>query len=293
MQELVQQVVSGLAAGGVYASLALALVIIYSAMGLINFAQGEFAMFTTFIAWVLIVSLGLPYALAFILALAAGFVGAVLIERLVVRPFERGPQLNLVIVTLALFTIVNGLAGYFWGYVPRPFPSPFPERPLVLAGIYISIQDLGVIGVTVGALAATYAFFNWTPIGLALRASALYPESSRLLGIRVGRMLALGWGLAAAAGAISGILSAPIVLLEPNMMQGVIIYAFAAAVLGGMDSPIGSVVGGLLLGVVLALVGAYFPAVQDLRLPLTLALIVLLLVVRPQGLFGHRHVLRV
>jgi branched-chain amino acid transport system permease protein len=293
MQVFIQQVVSGLAAGGIYASLALALVIIYSAMGLVNFAQGEFAMFSTFIAWSLIVGLGLPYALAFILALAIAFVGAVLVERILLRPFERGPQVNLVIVTLALFTIANGAAQYIWGGQPRDFPSPFPARPIIVGGVYISIQDLGVIGVTLGALAVTYAFFNLTPIGLALRAAALYPDSSRLLGIRVGWMLALGWGLAAAAGAISGIMVAPVILLEPNMMQGVIIYAFAGAVVGGIDSPVGAVVGSLGLGVVLALVGAYIQPIADLRLPIALGLIVLVLVVRPSGLFGHRQVLRV
>ncbi len=294
MQEFIQQVVGGLAAGGIYASLALALVIIASAMGgLVNFAQGEFAMFATFIAWVLIVGLGLPYALGFVLTLGIAFVGAVAIERTVVRPFERGPQLNLIIVTLALFTIVNGAAGFFWGYSPQTFPSPFPAHPINLGGVFISVQSLGVIGVTLGVLALMYLFFNRTSVGLAMRAAALYPDTSRLLGIRVGWMLALGWGLAAAAGAVSGMLVAPLVFLEPNMMLSILNYAFAAAVLGGIDSPVGSVVGGLLLGVALALVGAYLPALADLRLPLTLGLIVVLLIVRPSGLFGHRHVVRV
>src|SRR5579871_2186363 len=222
MQELVQQVVAGLAAGGIYASLALALVIIYSAMGLINFAQGEFAMFATFIAWVLIVGLGLPFAVGFVLTLVIAFAGAVVIERTIVRPFERGPQLNVVIVTLALFTIVNGAAGFIWGYVPRNFPSPFPAHAMDLAGVYVSIQDVAVIGVTIVILLLMYVFFNATPLGLAMRAAALYPESSRLLGIRVGWMLALGWGLSAAAGAVSGMLAAPSIFLQPNMMQGVI-----------------------------------------------------------------------
>lgn len=293
MQELLQQLVAGLAAGGIYASLALALVIIYSAMGLINFAQGEFAMFATFIAWVLVVSLGLPYALGFALTLVIAFVGAVGVERIIVRPFERGPQTNIVIVTLALFTITNGVAGFIWGYSPRFFPSPFPAAPIDVGGVFISVRDLGVIGVTLGILGLMYLFFNLTPIGLAMRAAALYPESSRLLGIRVGWMLALGWGLAAAAGAVSGILIAPIVFLEPNMMQSILIYSFAAAVLGGIDSPVGSVVGGLALGVMLALVGAYIQPLADLRLPLTLGLIVVMLVVRPSGLFGHRSVVRV
>lgn len=293
MQEFVQQVVSGLSAGGIYASLALALVIIYSAMGLVNFAQGEFAMFATFIAWTLIVGLGIPYPIGFAATLVIAFGGAVLIERVVIRPFERGPQTNIVIVTLALFTITNGAAGFIWGYQPQSFPSPFPAHPLQVAGIYISIQDLGVIGVTLGILGLMYLFFNRTSIGLAMRAAALYPDSARLLGVPVGWMLALGWGLASAAGAVSGMLEAPKIFLDPNMMQSILIYAFAAAVLGGIDSPVGAVVGGLVLGVALALVGAYIQPLSDLRLPLTLAMIVVLLVVRPSGLFGRHSVVRV
>ena len=293
MTFLLQQLVSGLAAGGAYASLALALVLIYSAMGLVNFAQGEFAMFATFIAWALLVNLNLPYPVAFVLAVGFAMLGAAAIERLIVRPFERGPQLGVVIVTLALLSITNGMAGFFWGYVPRAFPTPFPQHPIVVVGVYISIQDLGVIGVSLLVLGMIYILFNRTMLGLAMRSAALYPDSARLLGVSVGGMLAIGWGLASGVGAVSGILLAPTLFLEPNMMQQVIIYAFAAAVLGGIESPVGAVVGGLLLGVILALVGAYIPALADLRLAVALLLIVVVLVVRPSGLFGQIHVRRV
>jgi branched-chain amino acid transport system permease protein len=198
-----------------------------------------------------------------------------------------------VLATLALFEIVNSVAGFLWGYVPRPFPSPFPARPISVGGILISIQDVGIIGVSLLVLGLLYLLFNRTKLGLAMRAAALYPEVCELLGIRTGLMLAIGWGLASAVGAVSGILVAPVVFLEPNMMQSVIIYAFAAAVLGGIDSPAGAVVGGLLLGVVLALIGAYIPSLADLRLALSLLLIVVLLVLRPSGLFGRRQVRRV
>ena len=293
MTYFLQQVVSGLAAGGAYASLALALVLIYSAMGLVNFAQGEFAMFATFIAWSVMVYLHVPYALAFIIAVAFAMIGAAAIERVIVRPFERGPQLSIVIVTLALLTIVNGMAGFIWGYVPRAFPTPFPQSPVVIAGVYISIQDLGVIGVSIIVLGLIYLLFNRTKLGLAMRTASLYPDSARLLGVSVGGMLAVGWGLASGVGAVSGILLAPGLFLEPNMMQQVVIYAFAAAVLGGIESPIGAVVGGLILGVLLALVGAYIPALADLRLAVALLLIVVMLVVRPTGLFGQSHTRRV
>ncbi len=293
MKEFLEQVVAGIAAGGIYASLALALVLIYRAMGLINFAQGEFAMFTAFICWSLLQGPELPFGLAVVIAVVLGAVAAFCIERLVVRPFERGGPLVIVIVTLALFNVTNSVAGFIWGYSPRSFPSPFPARPIDVGGILISIQDGAIIGVSLLTLGLLYVLFNRTKLGLAMRAAALYPEISALLGIRTGLMLGLGWGLATGVGAISGILVAPRILLEPNMMQSVIIYAFAAAVLGGIDSPIGAVVGGLALGVLLALIGAYLPALADLRLALSLLLIVVLLVVRPSGLFGQQHASRV
>jgi branched-chain amino acid transport system permease protein len=293
VKELLEQIIAGLAAGGIYASLALALVLIYQAMGLINFAQGEFAMFTAFICWVMLDNLQVPYLPAFVITISIAFVGAMGIERLVVRHFERGSPLIILIVTLALFQIANSVAGFVWGYSPRSFPSPFPARPIEVGGILISIQNIGIIAVSMLMLGLLYVLFNHTKLGLAMRAAAMYPEASQLLGVRTGLMLGLGWGLASAVGAVSGILVAPVVLLEPNMMQGVIVYAFAAAVLGGIDSPLGAVVGGLTLGVALALIGAYLPALADLRLALSLLLIVVLLVVRPSGLFGRQHLQRV
>ncbi|MDQ6675274.1 MAG: branched-chain amino acid ABC transporter permease [Chloroflexota bacterium] len=293
MKELLEQVIAGIAAGGIYASLALALVLIYRAMGLINFAQGEFAMFTAFICWSLLDAAQLPYALAVAITLVVAFVGGLGIERLIVRPFERGSPLVIVIVTLALFEITNSVAGFLWGYTPRSFPSPFPARPVDVGGILIGVQDAAIICVSMLTLGLLYLLFNRTKLGLAMRAAALYPEVSQLLGVRIGLMLGLGWGLASTVGAVSGILVAPKILLEPNMMQGVIIYAFAAAVLGGIDSPLGAVVGGLALGVVLALIGAYLPSLADLRLALSLLLIVVLLVVRPSGLFGQVQARRV
>ena len=293
MKEFLEQVIAGIAAGGIYASLALALVLIYRAMGLINFAQGEFAMFTAFICWSLLQGPQIPFAAAVVIAVLAGALGAFCIERLIVRPFERGAPLAIVIVTLALFEITNSLAGFFWGYTPRSFPSPFPARPVDIGGINVSVQDASVIGVSLLMLGLLYLLFNRTKLGLAMRAAALYPDISALLGVRTGLMLGLGWGLATGVGAISGILVAPRILLEPNMMQSVLIYAFAAAVLGGIDSPLGAVLGGVILGIALALIGAYLPALADLRLALSLLLIVVLLMVRPSGLFGQVHARRV
>lgn len=267
--------------------------LIYRAMGIVNFAQGELAMFTTYIAWQL-TQMGLPIWLAFGVTVVVAFAGGVALERIVIRPVERANQLTVVIVSLGLFISINGLAGWFWGYIVKAFPTPFPTTPLQIFGVAFSAQDVGVIVVSVITLGLISLFFQKTKLGLAMRAAALYPEQSRVLGIRVGWMLALGWGLASAVGAISGIMIAPVVFLDPNMMQSVLVYAFAAAVLGGIESPIGAVVGGLVLGVAINLIGTYVEWIgNDLRLAAALAIIVIVLVVRPAGLFGRVAVQRV
>lgn len=293
MHEFAQQVVSGLATGSVFASLALALVLIYRAMGIINFAQGELAMFTTYIAWQLVQN-GTPMWLAFSITVIAAFGIGVALERIVIRPVRHGSSLTLVIVTLGLFIALNGLAGWIWGFVVKPFPSPFSTTPLTVAGVGFSQQDLGVIVVSLVMLGLISLFFARTRLGLAMRAAALYPEQSSVLGIRVGWMLALGWGLAAVVGSVSGIMIAPVVFLDPNMMQTVLVYAFASAVLGGLESPIGAVVGGLLLGVIINLLGTYVAAIgNELRLATALGVIVVVLIFRPNGLFGRVAVQRV
>ena len=291
--DFVQQVVSGIAAGGVYASLALALVLIYRAMDVANFAQGEMAMFSTFIAYTLITGFHLPFFVVFPLTIIIAFAGGVVVERVMIRPFEGKPILTLVIVTLALFNLTNGLAGLIWGYIIKDFPSPFPAEPINFAGIYIGRQDLGILAICLVILGIVYVFFRFTKVGLAMRAAALYPESSKLVGVRVSWMLALGWGLASAIGATAGMMIAPITFLDPNFMQPILLFAFAAAVLGGIESPLGAVLGGLLVGVLLALVGTYLPAGQNLRIPFALVVIVAVLLIRPAGLIGRAAVTRV
>lgn len=292
-QSLSQQIVSGVASGAVYASLALALVLIYRAMDVANFAQGEMAMFATFIAYTLVTQLHMPYFAAFALTVGIAFAGGYLIERVMIRPFEGSSVLTLVIVTLGLFSIVNGLAGLIWGYIFKTFSGPFSTNSIQYGGVYMGIQDLGVIAVTLIVLAVVFVLFRYTKLGLAMRAAALYPESSRLLGVRTSQMLALGWGLSAAVGAVSGMMIAPIVFLDPNMMQSVLLFAFAAAVLGGIESPLGAVVGGVLVGVLLALVGTYIPGGQNLRIPFALLVIVVVLLFKPAGLFGRAEAKRV
>ncbi len=294
MAAFFQQVVSGLASGGVYGSLALAIVLIHRATGVINFAQGEMATFSTYIAWTLTTNHGFSYWPAFAVTLLVSFAGGFGIHQTVIRPVERGPQIRVVIITIGLLLILNGLMTWIWSGEVRSVPSPFPTRTFDVGGVAISVQDIGTIAVSLGAVVVLWAFFQFTKVGLALRAAAVNPDEARLVGVRVPWMLGLGWGLAAMLGAVAGMLTAPSVFLDPNMMQAVLIYAFAAAVLGGIDSPVGAVVGGLLLGVGLNLLGTYIDFVgADLRLPAALLVILVVLLVRPAGLFGKRQVKKV
>jgi branched-chain amino acid transport system permease protein len=293
MDVFLQQVVSGLATGGIYASLALALVMIYQATDVVNFAQGEMAMFSTYLAWSML-NRGAPYWLAFALTVAIAFVGGLAIERLIIRPVENAPVLAIVIVTLGLLVIFNSVAGWLYSYIIQPFPSPFPRAPIRVGKVVFGPHDLGVIGVTLVMLVLLWLFFRFTSLGLALRAAAQNPAGSRLVGIRVGWMLALGWGLAALIGAVAGMMVAPIIFLEPNMMSGILIYAFASATLGGFTSPGGAVLGGFLVGVIENLAGTYVRFIgTDLKLTLALLVIIVVLLVKPSGLFGQAVVRRV
>lgn len=293
MDVFFQQVVSGLATGGIYGSLALALVMIYQATDVVNYAQGEMAMFSTYLAWSML-NAGLPYWVAFFATLALAFVGGLVIERVIIRPVENAPILTIVIVCIGLLVILNSLAGWIYSYIIQPFPSPFPRTPIRIGSVIFGPHDLGAIGVTFVMLLLLYCFFRFTSLGLAMRAAAQNPASSRLVGIRVGWMLGLGWGLAALVGSVAGMMVAPVIFLEPNMMSGILIYAFASATLGGFTSPGGAVVGGFLVGVIENLAGTYISFIgTDLKLTVALALIIVVLVVKPSGLFGRAVVRRV
>jgi branched-chain amino acid transport system permease protein len=291
--EFAQQLAAGIREGAIYAGLALALVIIYRSTRVINFAQGEMATFTTFIAWSLM-NHGLSFWTAFPIVLAIAFVGGVSIERIVIRPVENASVLTIVIVTLGLALLLNGLMSVIWGGQNRQFHGPFSTRTIDVGGVPISVQDIGIVATSLALVGLLALFFRYTKLGLALRAAAGNRESSRLVGVRVGWMMALGWGIAAVLGAVSGMMIAPVVFLDPNMMQTILLYAFAAAVLGGLDSPLGAVVGGIVLGVTITLLGRYVDFIgSTLKLPAALMLILVLLLVRPAGLFGKVAVRRV
>ena len=318
MELLLQQVMTGLATGSVYGLVALAIVLIYRSTDVINFAQGQMAMFTTFFAWMRLDGsvLGhhihpMQFWIAFTLTLVFASIMGALLERIVIRPVEGRPILTIVIVTLGLFAIFENLATWSWGGIPKAFPPPpeihvsgitfFGDGALDIGPTVISYHDLTIMLVAVGIMIALYAFFQYTPVGLAMRGTAQNSVAARLMGIRVGNMLTLGWALSALVGAVGGMLIAPLVLLQPPMMMGVLLYAFAAAVLGGMDSAPGAVVGGLILGIVENLVGTYTAKEYihvdwfgpELKLTAALLVIVLVLLVRPTGLFGRRTLRRV
>jgi branched-chain amino acid transport system permease protein len=300
MSQFIQTVATGLSMGSVYAVVALAIVLIYRSTGVLNFAQGEMAMFSTFIGWSMIVYFGawsLPlnmnYWLPFFLAVViAGFIGGA-VERVILRPVEEAPVLNSVIVTLGLFTLFNTVAIWRYGGIAKPFPSPsfFRGSALSAGPIVISRLNIGVFCMSVLIMALLYLFLNRTKLGLAMRAAAENRVACRMVGVPAGRMLTLGWAFAAAVGAMAGMLVAPIVFLSPNMMFATLIFAFAAAVLGGLQSLPGAIVGGLLLGIIQNMAGTYIGSEIDITA--AFFVIVLVLLVRPTGLLGRRVVRRV
>jgi branched-chain amino acid transport system permease protein len=292
MERFIETLIDGIATGSIYGALALALVLIYRSTGIVNFAQGEMAMFSTFIAWSL-VEAGIPIGLAVLITLALSLLGGMVIERALIRPVEGSPELTLVTVTLGLFILVNGLARWIWGSTNRGFPSMFGDGTVSVGGIGTSVESLGLVAVLLGVVGVLWLIFQRTKLGLAMRAAAVDPAASRLVGVPVGRMLMIGWGLAAVCGALAGVLVAPRLFLDPNLMGPVIIYSFAAATLGGFDSPFGAVLGGWIIGIAEALAGGYVDFIgQDLKILVPLAVILTVLLVRPHGLFGSPEVAR-
>jgi branched-chain amino acid transport system permease protein len=250
------------------------------------------ATFTTYIAWTLTANHGWSFWPAFFATIVIAFFLGAATERVIIRPFEGGDPLTLILVTIALFVIFNGLVQWIWGPEQQAFLGAFSPKPFTIGGVAISHQDVGVIAVTLVTVTVLWLFFRFTKMGLAMRAAAIAPVASRLMGVRVGWMYAAGWGFAASLGAVSGMMVAPVVFLNPSMMQTVLIYAFAAAVLGGIESPVGAVVGGLALGLFTTLLGAYVNFISvDLELPIAFTILILVLLFRPAGLLG-KHVAR-
>lgn len=291
MAAFIQQTIDGLESGAVYAALALALVLIHRSTGLVNFAQGEIAMFSTYLVFTLS-GLGLPIHAAAAGAMVISFAAGMLIERLLFRPLPLREPLAPIVVMLGLFVGTNSLAGLIWSYQTRRLPSLFPTDLIRLGRVTLTVSTLGTLATLIGVCLVLYWLFSRTRLGLMLRAAASNGESCALLGLPVGLLLGIGWGLAAALGCLAGVLVTPRLFLDPNVMQGILIFAIAAAVVGGLNSPAGAVISGLAIGVVENWAGAYLVG-SDLRIVVPLSLILVVLTLRPSGLFGRREAVRV
>jgi branched-chain amino acid transport system permease protein len=283
---------NGISTGAVYAVVALALVLTWRATRIVNFAQGGMLMITTFIASSVIGTSG-SYWLGFAVALVCGLVLGAVVERALMRRVESGPPLNAVIVALGLLILLQALAGMIWGNTPRSFPPAFSIRGYDVGGTHVLFapNDTFTVLVVIGVAAGLAALFRGTTIGLKMRAAAFQPEVARMLGVRVGRMFTLGWALAALVGSLAGLLVAPAVFVGPNQFDPILIFGFTAAVLGGLDSPVGAVVGGVALGLVLSYVSGYEGA--SLVTLAALVILIAVLMIRPGGLFSSTQERRV
>jgi branched-chain amino acid transport system permease protein len=293
MEKFVQLVVDGLSTGSVYAALALAIVLVHSATGLINFAQGGMAVLAAYVAWVL-TNQGVPLVLAIVLSILFSFLLGAVLERFLLRRFERGDPDTAVVVTIGLLTLITGIAGWLWGYNNQQFPSLFSLDTVSLLGVSVSIRSLGTTAVIVVAMVLLQVLFVRTKLGLALRAVAINPQSAAFSGLPVERLLMVGWGLAAVLGAVAGALVAPQLTLTPGMLDNALVYALAAVILGGLTSPVGVVVAAWIIGVLENLAAVYVGFIGfDLKVAVPFILIFVVLIVRPQGLFGRKTVVRV
>lgn len=293
MGTFIQLVIDGLSAGSIYAALALAIVLVNQATGLINFAQGGMAVLAAYFAYAFL-GWGIPLLLAILLSVLVSFVLGAIIERFVMRRFEQGDPDTAVVVTIGLLTLITGVCGWIWSFNNLQFPSLFPLQNINIFGAVVSIRSIGTTLVIVGIMILLQLLFIGTKLGLALRAVAVNPQSAAFSGLPVGRLLMIGWGLAAGLGAIAGALIAPSLTLTPGMMDSALVYALAAVILGGMSSPFGVVIAAWLIGVLENLAAVYVPIIGfDLKIAVPFILIFVVLIVRPQGLFGRKEVVRV
>jgi branched-chain amino acid transport system permease protein len=287
MMLYLQNATGGLAVGAIYGLIALSLVIVYRATGVVNFAAGEMATFTTFISWELLNPLHLPFALALLITAAIAAVIGVVVYTIVIRPAHRMPEFVTVMLTFGLYEVFNGLSNSLWAPSPRTFPAPWQGAPFHLGDVVVTRQNLGNFVVALIAMAILAAAFRFTKVGLGLRATADNAFAARVVGITPGRMYVLGWALASVVGAIAGMLVANVLLLSPGMMGNVLVFSLVAVILGGLESPVGAIIGGLLIGVVTGVLSGVPDVGPNLATPVMLLLVIAVLLARPQGLLGQ------
>lgn len=292
MQQFLTTSLTGLTLGMVYAAFALALVLIWRSTRIVNFAQAPMAMITTYVALV-VVDAGMSYWIGFAAALLSGLILGAVTERVVIRPVEGKPEINAVILTLGLFVLLHALAAVIFGSRYRSFPAPFGLRGFQVGDMTVALTGFGIFTIVsvVVVMLLLVVLFRYTDLGLMMRASAFNQEVARLLGVKVGRMLTLGWALAALVGSLSGLLIAGGSLVHPSYMDSVVVYGFVAAVLGGLDSPGGAVIGGLILGISLSFVSGYVGS--ELVALAALVILMAVLLLKPGGLFSHATARRV
>jgi branched-chain amino acid transport system permease protein len=288
---LPQLLVTGLAIGSIYALIGLSLVLINKATDVVNFAQGELAMFSTFLSFTLLTKLGVPLLFVFILSFPIGAILGALVELIFIQPIANDSPVNLLIVTIGLWITFNNLAGWIWGYDPYSFPSLFSDRPFEFAGAHISMNSIGIIGVALLLMGALYLFFEHTREGIAMRAASMNRRAARLMGIRVSRVWLTSWALAGGISGMAGVLVAPVTFLDFNMMVAILLKAFAGAILGGFNSLPGAVVGGIAIGIMETMFGAFVST--TFKDNFAFVIIILVLMIRPTGLFGRTQLKKV
>lgn len=293
MGTFIQLIVDGLGTGSIYAALGLAIVLVNQSTGMINFAQGGMAVLSAYFVFAF-VGWGMPLIVGIILSVIVSFLLGAGIERVLIRRFEKGDPDTAIVVTVGLLTLITGICGWIWSYNNLRLPWLFPESSFSFLGAQISWRSLGTFLVILAVMGLIQLLFRGTKLGLALRAVADNPSSAALSGIPVGRHLMVGWGLAAALGAVAGALIAPRLSLTPGMFDTVLVYALAAVILGGLSSPLGVVVAAWLIGVLENLAAVYVPFIgHDLKIAVPFVFLFIVLLVRPQGLFGRKIVVRV
>lgn len=283
---VLQIVVAGLAQGSLYALAALGLVVIYNASYVVNFAQGAMGMASVYVAWLMLNALHVPYALAFLGAIAIAFAFGALVQALLLHRLIEASPMTQVVVTLGLFMFLQGVVGLMFGYTPRSLVPSLSIAPLVFGAIVLRPQDVLALGLLIGLGLALAALFNRTKLGMAMRAITQNTFAAQLMGVPVGSVLSLAWGIGVSLGAVAALLAAPVTSVTPNMMDTIIVYGFVAAILGGFGSLVGAVVGGLLLGVINNLIDAYLA--PELSLTIVFGLLLIVLYVKPDGLFGRK-----
>jgi branched-chain amino acid transport system permease protein len=292
MDTLTQIFANGLSVGSVYALMAIAMVIVYKTSEVLNFAQGDIGMIATFVAYVIVASAGYPFWIALPAALAFAAVLGVAFEFFVIRRAKEPTVLNLLIMTLGFQLVLYGMAGWKWGAEQRRIPIPISDQAMVAVGpISLTHLNLATLAAATIVLVAMGAFFRFTKLGIAMKATQQNPVAARINGIRTKRILAFAFALNAIIGAVAALLIAPVTTLDPGMMLDPLLKGFAGAVLGGMTTLAGAAAGGYLVGILENAFGAYVSV--EFKTLVALVVIVAVLWFRPSGLFGHHYVRKV